>query len=121
MYSIVRLERSPIIVPPLLLRSCPCCAPCGTGKALKDHPRRRRVLGRATAKLLATEPVSVQLRYLQTSPEIGVEEHHCDLPCSGGLFLRHTEAAGKARRRSLEATRTLIAHSLDRGPDARSC
>src|SRR6266849_9979308 len=49
------------------------------------------------------------------------EEHHCDLPYSGGLFLGHTEAAGKAQRRSLEATRTLIAHSLDRGPDARSC
>ena len=44
------------------------------------------------------------------------EEHRCDLPCSSGLFLGHTEAAGKARRRSLEATRTLIAHSRTAAP-----
>ncbi|HMJ22945.1 MAG TPA: hypothetical protein VK513_13595 [Terriglobales bacterium] len=48
------------------------------------------------AKLLATEPVSVQLRYLQTLAEIGVEKN-------------------------TTGTRTLIAHSLDRGRDARSC
>ena len=48
------------------------------------------------AKLLATEPVRVQLRYLQTLAEIGVEKN-------------------------TTGTRTLIAHSLDRGPDARSC
>ena len=48
------------------------------------------------AKMPATEPVSLQLRYLQTLAEIGVEKN-------------------------TTGTRTLIAHSLDRGPDARSC
>src|SRR5712691_5167856 len=53
------------------------------------------------AKLLATEPMSV--------PALSADfEHRCDLPCSGGLFLGHTEAAGKARRRSSKRLERLL-------------
>ena len=37
--------------------------------------KRMAELAQSAAKLLATEPVSVQLRYLQTLAEIGVEKN----------------------------------------------
>ena len=47
------------------------------------------------AHLLASEPVSVQLRYLQTLTEIGVEKNTTVVfPGAGGLFLRNSEDAG---------------------------
>ena len=72
------------------------------------------------AKLLATEPVSVQLRSLQTLAEIGVEKNTTVIfPVPVDSFSGIQKLLGKPV--GDEATRTLIAHSLDRGPDARSC
>ena len=48
------------------------------------------------AHLLATEPVSVQLRYLQTlDRDRRGEEYDCDFPRAGGLFLGAAEVAGE--------------------------
>ena len=53
------------------------------------------------ANLLATEPVSIQLRYLQTLTEIGVrEKHNCSLPGSGGFFLWYAEIIREGYRPS---------------------
>ena len=48
------------------------------------------------AKLLATEPVSVQLRYLQTLAEIGVEKNTTVIfPIPVDFFLGIRELLGK--------------------------
>ena len=124
--KVANVEVKQVDMPESMLRAMAKQAEAEREKRSKNHPRRRRVLGRATpgGRCQAAGHRTGE-RATALSADFGGnrrgEEHYCDLPYSSGLFLGHTEAAGKARRRSLEATRTLIAHSLDRGPDARSC
>jgi len=50
------------------------------------------------AHLLATEPVSVQLRYLQTlTGDRGREEYDCGLPCTSGPVVRTREVTSERR------------------------
>ena len=56
------------------------------------------------AHLLATEPVSVQLRYLQTLTEIGVEKNTTVIfPVPVDFFSGHTKNAGQGRRGNVSA------------------
>ncbi len=82
-------------------------------RAVAPHAARARHAGRATpGGRCQAAGHRTCVRATALSADFGGnrrgEEHHCDLPCYGGLFLGHTEAAGKARRRSLEATRRLL-------------
>jgi regulator of protease activity HflC (stomatin/prohibitin superfamily) len=72
----------------------------GAREALEDHPRRRRISAAQrlvdAAHLLASEPVSIQLRYLQTLTEIGVEKNTLSSRCP---WTKNTTLSSRCRWR----------------------